>query len=765
MDATEQPKYIELREIGVGPFNTMAEARKKALELSKDNPKTYYTIASVFGFFVVPSKRLSIFAPSDSPVPYYYHAGKEIAFTKAQVIADQNATPTMREQQPSRTTHPNMIQWQYAELIAELGELQAHASDPNCPCNQASMGDDGQHNGEYCQPKHTLRISYLARETAAMVSDTETIQMLSQLQEEALSLHTALKDRIVCGDIHEDEVDAVEWSRGWRKKLEAIYYHLSCPVELHERANDADADIAAGRVHHSANLSELLGYLHEEAITIKKIEAAHIEYGDRAAQSKAPARYGIYSGDKLLGYIYSQARGYMSPSVPWSVATERGTLLQVFYNPDAFTKAKEYAKKYFAESELSEQPRDFSGLFGQAAMPPRRTYPVTLNITKISRGKPSVSLGEAQQEDTPVEATRDMAGLFEGPKPRLQFTDLEYIQGLPYQGRERHVIISQFAKAGWRYLGDKDKPDQFIVNRYGLQDVQQTTIKLAKGHEATFWIGRPTNAAGRKEVERLAHEKLPRVEHETLPAKWAAEYVEGYEGKKSAAEDAAIHAWYAEHPEEDKLAESPVLAHLKKAAEMEIEAARAYSLWMDEAEASGDSQTARVYHDIIPDEVPEHYEKFRRRIAELEETGASTIKEGDRVISLKDSRHGEVWDIEDDYAHVLFDGQKGESYVPVDSLVLEAKPRKHERLLELVTLSSPKEKGRLDWMSREKKWKVIVYCGKRDKEVARVEDRDEAVRLLQTAIKNPSEYCRDTSRLLEIVGHAIEKSETVEVTN
>jgi hypothetical protein len=113
-----------------------------------------------------------------------------------------------------------MLQWQYREILAELGELQRHGSDPTCPCVQADTG-------EYCLMKHALGVHTLARETASM--DKAHAEMLEELAEEALDYHEALKDRIVCGKPHKDEGDVVQWARDWRKKLETIYY--SCGLK------------------------------------------------------------------------------------------------------------------------------------------------------------------------------------------------------------------------------------------------------------------------------------------------------------------------------------------------------------------------------------------------------------------------------------------------------------------------------------------------------------------------------------------------------
>ena len=76
-------------------YQTVSEAVKDAIKLSKANPKLYYTLYDCFGIFIAEHKRLNIFAPTDSFYKAYFKGGKEKLFTEAQRIADQNATPFM----------------------------------------------------------------------------------------------------------------------------------------------------------------------------------------------------------------------------------------------------------------------------------------------------------------------------------------------------------------------------------------------------------------------------------------------------------------------------------------------------------------------------------------------------------------------------------------------------------------------------------------------------------------------------------------------
>lgn len=82
-------------------YNELSVARKAALKLSGENPRAYVTITPAFGWMVTVSKRLNVFAPSDSTEPFgrtgtYWLNGVEKPFTQKQKIADQNKTPLMR---------------------------------------------------------------------------------------------------------------------------------------------------------------------------------------------------------------------------------------------------------------------------------------------------------------------------------------------------------------------------------------------------------------------------------------------------------------------------------------------------------------------------------------------------------------------------------------------------------------------------------------------------------------------------------------------
>lgn len=80
------------------PSTTPAAAKAEALKVSRANPGKYITIDEVFGtLYIHIESRLPIFAPSDAhpALKFYILRGKIKPFTEAQIIACQNATPTM----------------------------------------------------------------------------------------------------------------------------------------------------------------------------------------------------------------------------------------------------------------------------------------------------------------------------------------------------------------------------------------------------------------------------------------------------------------------------------------------------------------------------------------------------------------------------------------------------------------------------------------------------------------------------------------------
>ena len=114
-------------------------------------------------------------------------------------------------------TSKAMLDWQYKQILAELAQVQLHASDPSCPCALADIG-------EYCLAKHTLMLTSLAGETSAM--DDANSELWDDLQESATEMHHKTKEAMCKKSPYPD---LITWSREWRKKIEPIYY--ACNVK------------------------------------------------------------------------------------------------------------------------------------------------------------------------------------------------------------------------------------------------------------------------------------------------------------------------------------------------------------------------------------------------------------------------------------------------------------------------------------------------------------------------------------------------------
>ena len=111
----------------------------------------------------------------------------------------------------------DILSWQYKTLIGELQQVELHVSSGDCPCILKDLDP-----AEYCLAKHTLNVATLAAETANM--DHPQVDMLKDLADTAIEKHDQVKT-FVChkGDLPE----LVEWARGYRKKLEPVYYACS----------------------------------------------------------------------------------------------------------------------------------------------------------------------------------------------------------------------------------------------------------------------------------------------------------------------------------------------------------------------------------------------------------------------------------------------------------------------------------------------------------------------------------------------------------
>ncbi len=135
-----------------------------------------------------------------------------------------------------RKSSPDMLSWQYKQLLACLGAIQGHSSDWQCPCNQVKLGADGKYNAEYCLGKHLIDFEFLSRETSLMNPANKDI--LETLADEASEYHEKAKVIYCKGGTWPD---LAQWSRDARKKLEPIYY--SCSVKK-ARLQDVDAVLA-----------------------------------------------------------------------------------------------------------------------------------------------------------------------------------------------------------------------------------------------------------------------------------------------------------------------------------------------------------------------------------------------------------------------------------------------------------------------------------------------------------------------------------------
>ena len=131
--------------------------------------------------------------------------------------------------------HPEMLSWQYREIIAELAATTAHAQSEDCPCNQTELELKGERLPEFCLAKHLLNINFLGRETALM--DAPNRDLFEDLADEAIEYHKKAKEIYCKGGTWPD---LAEWCRAYRKKIELLYYvcHIGkvkkAAAKLHE---------------------------------------------------------------------------------------------------------------------------------------------------------------------------------------------------------------------------------------------------------------------------------------------------------------------------------------------------------------------------------------------------------------------------------------------------------------------------------------------------------------------------------------------------
>jgi hypothetical protein len=120
-------------------------------------------------------------------------------------------------------TTQTMLEWQYFQILSDLQEIQRHSADETCPCR---LSED---LGENCLAKHSLGVSGIAAETAAMETDKVNAALLWELVGDAKDRHMKIKG-FLCHK--NDAPEFTDGSRQCRKKLEPIYYHKACKVKL-----------------------------------------------------------------------------------------------------------------------------------------------------------------------------------------------------------------------------------------------------------------------------------------------------------------------------------------------------------------------------------------------------------------------------------------------------------------------------------------------------------------------------------------------------
>ena len=123
-----------------------------------------------------------------------------------------------------------MLEWQYRQILGDLGHIQRHAADPSCPCMLQDIG-------EYCLAKHTLDLAALASETLAMAPETER-PLIAELQEQATEWHEKVKQQMCSPPVETEPL--LEWSRAARKRIEPLYY--ACQIaHSHGKIEEAPA--------------------------------------------------------------------------------------------------------------------------------------------------------------------------------------------------------------------------------------------------------------------------------------------------------------------------------------------------------------------------------------------------------------------------------------------------------------------------------------------------------------------------------------------
>ena len=111
-----------------------------------------------------------------------------------------------------------IVKWQYEKLEGNLGLLEEHLADPECPCHS---------DGENCARKHLKRAEDYAQETMILLArdpkaPAGEIKKLDQLATEARAYRQA-EERHLCGKrVPEKEFATIAWASNWRKYFETL---------------------------------------------------------------------------------------------------------------------------------------------------------------------------------------------------------------------------------------------------------------------------------------------------------------------------------------------------------------------------------------------------------------------------------------------------------------------------------------------------------------------------------------------------------------
>ena len=201
----------------------------------------------------------------------------------------------------------DMLQWQYKMLIAELQQLELHASG-DCPCILNELNPP-----ERCVGKHSLNVFSLSQETAKM--DPSNKELLLAIADEADEKHSGFKD-FICHT--EDLPELAEWARLTRKKLEPIYYSCKVKAKLKEEETEKTLKFAVG---------DRVKWLDSKRWITGLVEQAYIH-------KKTPNSYWIRVGDRLFTryepqlYLVSSSPSKFQEAPTVSVSAKCGTTLK-----------------------------------------------------------------------------------------------------------------------------------------------------------------------------------------------------------------------------------------------------------------------------------------------------------------------------------------------------------------------------------------------------------------------------------------------------